>query len=49
MRNGVLVHRQASIDGVEVVVRTTRAALPGMLAGTTERAVIEGNASVLRG
>lgn len=47
LRNGVLVHREAPVDGAGVVVRTTRAALPGLLAGATDGAAIEGDASVL--
>ncbi len=47
LRNGVLVHRQASVDGADVVVRTTRAALPLLLAGRTEGAAIDGDAAVL--
>jgi alkyl sulfatase BDS1-like metallo-beta-lactamase superfamily hydrolase len=47
LRNGVLVHREASIDEADVTIRTTRAALPGLLAGSTDGAAIEGDASVL--
>ena len=47
LRNGVLVHRVASVDGADVTIRTTGSALPGLLAGSTEGAAIEGDASVL--
>ena len=47
LRNGVLVHRRAATDGTDVVVRTTRAALPLLLAGSTEAATIDGDAGVL--
>jgi alkyl sulfatase BDS1-like metallo-beta-lactamase superfamily hydrolase len=47
LRNGVLVHRRAATDGSDVVVRTTRAALPLLLAGRTEAATVEGDAGVL--
>ncbi len=47
LRNGVLVHREASVDGADVTIRTTGSALPGLLAGSTEGAAIEGDASVL--
>ena len=45
--NGLLVHRQAATDGADVVVRTTRAALPLLLAGRTDGAAIDGDAGVL--
>jgi linear primary-alkylsulfatase len=47
LRNGVLVHRRAATDGADVVVRTTRAALPLLLAGRTDGATIDGDAAVL--
>jgi alkyl sulfatase BDS1-like metallo-beta-lactamase superfamily hydrolase len=47
LRNGVLVHRPAAVEGVDVAIGTTRAALPRLLAGTTDGAVIDGDASVL--
>jgi alkyl sulfatase BDS1-like metallo-beta-lactamase superfamily hydrolase len=47
LRNGVLVHRQAPTGGADVVVRTTRAALPLLLAGRTDGATIVGDAGVL--
>ena len=47
LRNGVLVHRDAPVDGADLIIRTTRAALPGLLAGSTEGATLEGDAGVL--
>jgi alkyl sulfatase BDS1-like metallo-beta-lactamase superfamily hydrolase len=47
LRNGVLVHREAAVDGTAVTIRTTRSALFGLLAGSTAGAAIEGDASVL--
>jgi alkyl sulfatase BDS1-like metallo-beta-lactamase superfamily hydrolase len=47
LRNGVLIHHEAPVDGADVVVRTTRAALPGLLAGSTEGATVEGDVAVL--
>ncbi len=48
LRNGVLVHREAPVDGVDVTIRTTRAALPGLLAGRTDGMALEGDPTVLR-
>ena len=47
LRNGVLVHRQGAVDDVDVTVRTTRGALPGLLAGATAGFTLEGDASAL--
>jgi alkyl sulfatase BDS1-like metallo-beta-lactamase superfamily hydrolase len=47
LRNGVLVHRQAPVDGVDLAIRTTRAALPGLLAGQVTGMTLEGDTSVL--
>jgi alkyl sulfatase BDS1-like metallo-beta-lactamase superfamily hydrolase len=47
LRNGVLVHRPAPIDGADLVIRTTRAALPGLLAGSLEGATLDGDRSVI--
>jgi alkyl sulfatase BDS1-like metallo-beta-lactamase superfamily hydrolase len=47
LRNGVLVHRQAPVDGVDLAIRTTRSALPGLLAGQTAGMTLEGDTSVL--
>jgi alkyl sulfatase BDS1-like metallo-beta-lactamase superfamily hydrolase len=47
LRNGVLVHRAAPIDGVDLVIRTTRAALPRLLAGDLESASLEGDRATL--
>jgi len=45
--NGVLVHRRASVGGADVMVRTTRAALPLLLEGRTDGAAFDGDAGVL--
>ncbi len=47
LRNGVLVHRAAPPDGADLVIRTTRAAMPGLLAGSLEGASLEGDRSVI--
>ncbi len=47
LRNGVLVHRAAPPDGADLVIRTTRAAIAGLLAGSLEGASLEGDRSVL--
>jgi len=47
LRNGVLVHRRASVGGADVTVRTARAALPLLLAGRTDGAAIDGDPGVL--
>jgi alkyl sulfatase BDS1-like metallo-beta-lactamase superfamily hydrolase len=47
LRNGVLVHHVAPVEDAQVVVRTTRSALPGLLAGRTDGVEIEGDAAVL--
>ncbi len=48
LRNGVLVHREAPVDGADVTITTTRAALPGLLVGRTEGMGVEGDPNVLR-
>ena len=47
LRNGVLVHREAPVNGVDLTIRTTRAALPGLLAGQTAGMALEGDPAVL--
>ena len=47
LRNGVLVHRAAPIDGVDLTITTTRAALPGLLAGQTSGMAMNGDTGVL--
>lgn len=47
LRNGVLVHRRAPVDGADLVMRVPRAALVGLLAGNTDGMTLEGDASVL--
>ncbi len=47
LRNGVLVHREAPVEGVGLRVRTTRAALPGLLVGGTQGIALEGDATIL--
>jgi len=39
--------RQAPVDGVDLLIRTTRGALPGLLAGQTAGTAVEGDTSVL--
>jgi alkyl sulfatase BDS1-like metallo-beta-lactamase superfamily hydrolase len=47
LHNGVLVHRPAAVEGADLVLRTPRAGLVGLLAGSTEGMTIEGDGSVL--
>jgi alkyl sulfatase BDS1-like metallo-beta-lactamase superfamily hydrolase len=47
LRNGVLVHRSAATDGADLVLRTTRAALPGLLMGSTDGVTLDGDPTVL--
>ena len=47
LRNGVLVHRPAPVDGSDVVLRLRAAAMIGLLAGQTDGVTMEGDASVL--
>ncbi len=47
LRNGVLVHREGSVESVDLLIRTTRAALPGLLAGQTAGMSMEGDTGVL--
>jgi alkyl sulfatase BDS1-like metallo-beta-lactamase superfamily hydrolase len=47
LRNGVLVHREAVVDGVGLLIRTSRAALPGLLGGGTQGIALEGDATIL--
>jgi alkyl sulfatase BDS1-like metallo-beta-lactamase superfamily hydrolase len=47
MRNGVLVHRRAAVEGADVVLRMPRAALVGVLAGHMEGVAVEGDPAVL--
>jgi alkyl sulfatase BDS1-like metallo-beta-lactamase superfamily hydrolase len=47
LRNGVLVHRPAPVDGADVVLRLPRAALVGILAGRMDGVAVEGDAAVL--
>jgi alkyl sulfatase BDS1-like metallo-beta-lactamase superfamily hydrolase len=48
LRNGVLVHRATSTTGADVVLRTTRAALPGLLLGRMDGVELEGDPGALR-
>jgi alkyl sulfatase BDS1-like metallo-beta-lactamase superfamily hydrolase len=48
LRNGVLVQHLAPVDGAALVIRTTRAALPGLLTGSLEGIALEGDATVLQ-
>lgn len=47
LRNGVLIHREAPVDGVDLTVRTTRSALPGLLLGATDGMQLEGDTAAL--
>ena len=47
LRNGVLVHQLAPLDGVDVTIRTPGTGLALLLAGSTEGAEIDGDAGVL--
>jgi alkyl sulfatase BDS1-like metallo-beta-lactamase superfamily hydrolase len=47
LRNGVLVHRRAPVDGADVVMRLPRAALVGLLGGQMDGVSIEGDPTVL--
>jgi alkyl sulfatase BDS1-like metallo-beta-lactamase superfamily hydrolase len=47
LRNGVLVHREAPVDDVALVIRASREALPGLLMGSTQGITLEGDATVL--
>ena len=47
LRNGVLVHREAPVDGVDLTITTTRAALPGLLVGQTAAMSMAGDTTVL--
>ncbi|MFN8520354.1 MAG: alkyl sulfatase dimerization domain-containing protein [Chloroflexota bacterium] len=47
LRNGVLIHHQAAVEGADVVLRLPRAALIGLLAGQTDGMAVEGDAGVL--
>ncbi len=49
LRNGVLVHHEAPIEDAALVIRTTRAALPGLLTGSQGGLTLEGDASLLAG
>jgi alkyl sulfatase BDS1-like metallo-beta-lactamase superfamily hydrolase len=47
LRNGVLVHRTAPTDGADLVLRMPKAALPGLLSGSTEGIATDGDPAVL--
>jgi linear primary-alkylsulfatase len=47
LRNGVLVHHPASVDGADLVLRMQRVGLAGLLAGRTDGLTSEGDSSVL--
>ena len=47
LRNGVLIHHEAPTDGADLVLRLPKAALPGLLAGSTEGIAIDGDPRVL--
>jgi alkyl sulfatase BDS1-like metallo-beta-lactamase superfamily hydrolase len=47
LKNGVLVHRVAAVDGADLVLRLPATALVGLLAGSTEGMTTEGDTGVL--
>jgi alkyl sulfatase BDS1-like metallo-beta-lactamase superfamily hydrolase len=47
LRNGVLVHRRTAEQDADLVVRATRPALAGLLAGSTAGMTLEGDPGVL--
>ena len=47
LRNGVLVHRARPVDGADLILRLPRAALVGLLAGSTEGLQTEGDTGEL--
>jgi alkyl sulfatase BDS1-like metallo-beta-lactamase superfamily hydrolase len=47
LRNGVLVHHAAPVDGADLVLRLPAAALVRLLAGSTDGMTVEGDTSVL--
>jgi alkyl sulfatase BDS1-like metallo-beta-lactamase superfamily hydrolase len=48
LRNGVLVSREAAVDRADVILRTTRPALVGLLAGRAEGIQVEGDPTALQ-
>jgi alkyl sulfatase BDS1-like metallo-beta-lactamase superfamily hydrolase len=47
LRNGVLVHREGTTGQADLVIRTTRAALPGLLGGSMQGMTLDGDGAVL--
>ncbi len=47
LRNGVLIHHPAQVEGADLILRMPRAALLGLLAGSTEGMETEGDLGVL--
>jgi alkyl sulfatase BDS1-like metallo-beta-lactamase superfamily hydrolase len=47
LHNGVLVHRTAPVDGADLTIHTSRAALPGLLTGKTDGMTVTGDTTVL--
>ncbi len=47
LRNGVLIHRESTVEGADVVLRLPAAALVGLLAGQMEGIAVEGDQGVL--
>ena len=47
LHNGVLVHHVAPVDGADLTIHTSSAALPGLLAGKTDGMTLEGDQTVL--
>jgi alkyl sulfatase BDS1-like metallo-beta-lactamase superfamily hydrolase len=48
LRNGVLVHREAPVDGADVVLHLPAVAIPGLLAGRMDGVAVEGDPTALR-
>lgn len=47
LRNGVLIHHSAQVDGADLILRMPKAALVGLLAGSTDGMETEGDLGVL--
>jgi alkyl sulfatase BDS1-like metallo-beta-lactamase superfamily hydrolase len=47
LRNGVLIHRRAAVDGADLVIRLPRAALVGLLGGSLDGVRMDGDPATL--
>ena len=47
LRNGVLIHRRAAVDGADLVLRLPRAALVGLLGGSLDGVEMDGDPATL--